>query len=376
MAVPTAAVEHYKAMQELQAKAVAISQLMWDEVTRSRIVNSWANQTGTLTPIIAELQNEAAFQGGTYSAMVLAQQGTYVAPIEFLDAAAIAGYASDGRPLESLLQTIAYGTLARIGAGMATSQAMDVAGNVLAQLVQTIIADAARQAAGVDIVTRPDVGYVRMLNPPSCARCAVLAGKWFAWNAGFLRHPGCDCVHVAATAKSRAGALREGLIEDQYEYFKSLSREEQDRTFTKAGAQAIRDGADINQVVNSRRGMTFNGVSETTERLINGELVTVNVRRRTATGGTSTREGTSKRGLASKKLAPGQRRMTPEAIYAMNRSRDETLELLRQFGYLMDRGQVPNSLSSPGRVMSDNEQAISELRYRRMLARRAQLQPA
>ncbi len=349
MPVPAAVIDHYKAMQEWQADAVAVSQLMWADVARARIIDSWVDLTDELTPRIIELQNRAAFGGATYSAMVLAQQGSYVAPTALVDPAAIAGYASDGRALDTLLQTVAFGAVARIGAGVATSKALDVAGDVLAQLVQTIIADAARQAAGVDIVARPDVGYVRMLNPPSCARCVVLAGKWFAWNAGFLRHPGCDCVHVAATIKSREAALREGLIEDQYEYFKSLSREEQDATFTAAGAQAIRDGADINQVVNSRRGMTANG--------------------------NFTTEGTSRRGLAARQLAPGQRRMTPELIYAMSRSRDETLALLRQFGYLMDRGQIPNISSSAIRSMSDNERAISELRYRRMLAAR-QMQAA
>ena len=316
MAVPTAAVEHYKTMQELQAQAVATADLQWSSLTQSRIVDSWIDQTKTLTPIIADLQYRAALDGATYSAMTLAQQGVYVAPTEFVNAAAIAGYASDGRALDTLLQTAAWGALAYIGEGMATQTALDTAAKALAQLVQTIIADAGRQAGGIDIVARPTTGYVRMLNPPSCARCVVLAGKFFRFNAGFLRHPGCDCVHVTSTVKSREAALREGLIEDQYEYFKSLSGAEQDETFTKAGAQAIRDGADINQVVNSRRGMTANG--------------------------NFTTEGTTPRGLASKNLALGQRRMTPELIYNMSRSREETLQLLRRHGYLMPRGQVPN----------------------------------
>src|SRR5699024_4678625 len=172
-----------------------------------------------------------------------------------------------------------------------------------------------RQAAGVDIVARPQVGYVRMLNPPSCSRCAILAGKWFRWNAGFLRHPNCDCVHVPSTAGSLAAAKSEGLIADQYEYFNSLSESEQDDVFGKADAQAIRDGADMNQVVNAHRGMTRNG--------------------------NFTSEGTL-RGWASQNLKTGQKRMTPELIYNMAGSREEALELLRHHGYLLDRGQVPN----------------------------------
>ncbi|MBK6887020.1 MAG: hypothetical protein IPH03_11745 [Tetrasphaera sp.] len=41
-------------------------------------------------------------------------------------------------------------------------------------------------------------GYIRVLSPPSCDRCSVLGGKWFKWNTGFARHPGCDCKHVPA----------------------------------------------------------------------------------------------------------------------------------------------------------------------------------
>src|SRR5699024_3123647 len=98
-------------------------------------------------------------------------------------------------------------------------------------------------------------GYVRMINPPSCDRCAILAGKRYLWNEGFLRHPNCDCIHIPAS-ENVAGDFRT----DPYEYFKSLSESEQDRIFGKANAEAIRDGADIFQVTNTRmRGMSVVG---------------------------------------------------------------------------------------------------------------------
>ncbi|WP_419404267.1 hypothetical protein, partial [Micrococcus sp. F3Y] len=60
----------------------------------------------------------------------------------------------------------------------------------LRALVKTTVTDAARVAAGADMAARPRVqGYVRMLNPPSCPRCVVLAGRFYRWNAGFRRHP-------------------------------------------------------------------------------------------------------------------------------------------------------------------------------------------
>ena len=45
------------------------------------------------------------------------------------------------------------------------------------------------------------------------------------------------------------------LRTDPKAYFASLSPAEQDRLFTLAGAEAIRSGADIGQVVNARRGL-------------------------------------------------------------------------------------------------------------------------
>jgi len=45
------------------------------------------------------------------------------------------------------------------------------------------------------------------------------------------------------------------LTTDPRAYFDSLPAAEQARLFTKAGAEAIRQGADVAQVVNARRGM-------------------------------------------------------------------------------------------------------------------------
>jgi hypothetical protein len=65
------------------------------------------------------------------------------------------------------------------------------------QLIVSEIQDAGRTASQVEMVTRPEwQNYVRMLNPPSCARCAILAGRIYRDLDAFDRHPGCDCVMV------------------------------------------------------------------------------------------------------------------------------------------------------------------------------------
>src|SRR5699024_6538997 len=131
MPVPDAAVQHYQAMQRTRADSVRAALELWASMPRrrrlllsrrgqfARIINEWADRTRELTPAVAGLQSRAALDGATYGALTLAQQGTYVAPTVFADPAAFAGVASDGRPLDGLLQTVAFGVAARMYAGMA-----------------------------------------------------------------------------------------------------------------------------------------------------------------------------------------------------------------------------------------------------------------
>lgn len=313
--IPQATIDHYRLMQRLQVLGIASARRAWRQIDQRFIGESWNRALSPLLPIVTGLQVQAALDGGTYAAETLAQQGGYVEPEYFTDPYAFAGTAADGRSLEGLLYSPAATTKAAIGGGMAASAAVAVGQQALETIVRTIVADAGRQAGGVDIATRTGVGYTRMLNPPSCSRCVILAGKFFRWNTGFRRHPRCDCVHVATSAGSTAGAASEGLTSDPYEAFRDMSEAEQDRAFGKANAQAIRDGADISQVVNARRGMTANG--------------------------NFTVEGTTRRGNASLGLNPRQRRMTPELIYSQAMTRDEALRLLTTHGYILPKGQIP-----------------------------------
>lgn len=310
--IPEAALSQYKLSQRLQAIAQLKARKAWALVQPDRLSESWEvllRNTGLVEAVSsAQLQNATA--GASYSAQTLAEQGLYEAPESFVNPAAFAGIAADGRSLESLLYAPVPFTKKAIGGGADPMAAKVSGGKFLEMLVKTSVADAGRGAAGVDIATRRGVGYVRLLNPPSCARCSVLAGRFYRWNAGFDRHPRCDCIHVASTEGAVSGGRSEGLIHDPYEYFSSLSKAEQDKVYTEAGAQAIRDGADLFQVVNSRRGMK--------------------------PGGLITTEGTSRRGAFGAGRGP---RLTPEGIYAQGLPRDQTLKLLEKNGYLLPGGQ-------------------------------------
>ena len=229
----------------------------------------------------------------------------------------LAGVASDGRPLPTLLRS----PLIEARSVAATEQPTVVIRKVQStvdRIVSTQVADANRAAESAVIATRMNVGgYVRQLTPPSCSRCAILAGRWYRYNQGFLRHPQCDCVHVPVQ-EDAAG----DLTTNPRDYFDSLTPKQQDRIFTKSGAQAIRDGADMGQVVNARRGM----------RTVSGE-------QRRVLGARVTNEGITARGFAVN--APGSSvarrggvRLMPEAIYELAKDRADAVRLLRANGYV------------------------------------------
>lgn len=116
--------------------------------------------------------------------------------------ATFAGIASDGRDLESLLAGAPILTLQRVRRGEPLAVASRAGQDFLRRVVTTQIADAGRAADQVAIATaepllpsvaqkRVRYGWVRMLNPPSCSRCVILAGRFYRWNEGFQRHEMC-----------------------------------------------------------------------------------------------------------------------------------------------------------------------------------------
>lgn len=337
--IPKAAEDHYVRMQRLQALAVASARRAWARVEQARISESWERQVrASVAGVVSVAQVRAAESGASYSAMTLAEQGAYSAPEAWVAPAAFGGYAADGRALETLLDAPAYRAKELIAGGAAAAQALEQARGLLDTIVRSTVSDAGRQATSVDIAARANVGYVRMLNPPSCSRCTILAGRYYRWNAGFRRHPGCDCVHVASRVGSTQAALSEGLIDDPYEYFESLSESEQDRVFGKNSARAIRDGSSIFRVVNAKRGA----------------------------GGMFTSEGTGRqRGKFSSFARDLKgRRLTPDGIYAQGLPREETLALLERHGYLFRDYRVTDRIVGSqgiGEVIGINYQGFGQM---------------
>lgn len=320
------AVEHYQRQQRITAAALV----------RTRKARSAVE----VAQIVAAFQLLAARDAVASVPNMLAEQGIPDEPVATVATASLAGVASDGRTLEGLF--------AQASSPFA-----------LSMMVATQVQDAARGAASVATAVRPNVtGYVRMLNPPSCSRCAILAGKFYKWNDGFQRHPKCDCRHIPST-EDRAGDLTTNPdayfhslpgaadLEKRYPDLTIAARREagvysQEDIFTKAGAQAIRDGGDISQIVNARRGMSTAAIDVTGRPV--GRIARVDVYGRPAF---ITREGITSRGVAGRNLGNLEKqagrkyrasktpRLMPESIYEVAKDRDDAIRLLRRFGFIL-----------------------------------------
>lgn len=330
MATATAeelAAAYYRQQQRIVRRVANAAQALWRQVEASALDDSWARTGAPLVAVLSAGQREAAGPADAYVAAVVAADGVESEPGGRLAVQAFAGQAADGRPLSSLLYEPWIETRWRLAAGQAAPQALQGGLSTLLRTVATETADAGRGACGVSLAgNRAPTGYVRVLSPPSCARCIILAGTRYRTNAGFQRHPRCDCIHLPVTR------LRPGTPTDPKKYFDGLSAAEQDRVFTQAGAQAIRDGADPAQVVNARRGIYTADAYGTRLK--------------------STYAGTTKRGrffrierqraIDRGLIPPSGRgfkltahRLLPEEIYRRAGSRDEVISMLRRYGYLI-----------------------------------------
>lgn len=184
-------------------------------------------------------------------------------------------------------------------------------------LIAAEIADAGRTASQAEFIVRPDwTNYVRMLTPPSCPRCAVLAGRIYRDLEAFKRHPGCDCVMVPVDTWEAAHDA--GYVSSA----KDLFDRGQMRGLSRADAKAIADGADINQVVNATRGLRTPGITAA----LNTELFGRKVK--------ATTDGTTKRAAWRKANPTRLVRLRPESIYEFAKDRDDAIRLLKLYGYL------------------------------------------
>ncbi len=254
-----ATLRHYRQQQRFNLLALTQAQRTW----RSK---NWP----VLHALMLYLQGQSAQGGIDAVAEMAVEQGVEAPMVAVPVANSLVGTTSAGADLPTLLEG---------------AENLDE----LLMSVQTQLSDAARVAEGLAITARPSfTGYVRYLNPPSCSRCTILAGRIYKYSDGFLRHPNCDCFMVPVEAGVNASKYHT----DPMEAFELG----QISDLTNAERQALLDGADISSLINVRRkqaGLT----------------------------------------VAGRVLERGGR-LTPEGIYELASDRDEAIQMLIKAGYL------------------------------------------
>lgn len=245
MPTPDASVDFYRRLQRFQVVLITAGRRAWSRMGTD-FDRSWVRIAPGLVTVTAAAQLAAARTATEYVPAVLAETGQPDEPDARVRPQAFAGVAADGRSLPGLL----YGSVARakasIGNGLSPGPALAVGGRWLDTLLQGAVTDAGRLATEAEIATRDGLGFLRMVNPPCCPRCAKLAGRWYRYDAGFKRHPGCDCSVVPST---REGWERLSVSPD--ELFESGNV----RGLTKRETERLAVGDDRNKVINESRDM-------------------------------------------------------------------------------------------------------------------------
>lgn len=245
----------------------------------------------------------------------------------------LVGTAGDGNPTDTLAYEAVIHAKTRVAAGASVTQALESSGQWLGTATGTLLSDTGRTVEKVEASARGAGTFVRMLQPPSCGRCIVLAGKVTRRREAFARHPGCDCRNIP-TAES----IADDLAVNPREHLDSLD----DAGLAKAlgsqsNARAYRDGADPAQLVNAYRK--------------SGGVRPAQVYGRTVK---YTTEGTTRRGIANWRMRQadyirkgggpksGGRyrslhapRLMPESIYEVAESPADAQRLLRLYGWVL-----------------------------------------
>lgn len=339
MPPPQASLNHYRSQQRLQMITEVAARRAWRRMG-SDFDATWPRVRAQLMVLLRAAQIRAARDGATYVADVLEEMGLDAPAEGNLQPEAFAGVASDGRPLDTLL----YGAVVeakRVSAAdgdappMAPSQALSVGQSWLDMAVETQVADASRAAVQTVIASRIRLGgYVRMVNAPACGRCIILAGRFYRYNTGFQRHPRCDCTHIPALEDTA-----DEVGTEPGKLFRSMTVEQQDKAFGRAGAESIRLGADPGQVVNARRGMQT-AVLNRRSVLTTTEGVT----KRGVFGGSDFAQSAGynarrvgRRGYIedSVERTTKRARLMPETILRHATDRDDAVRLLKLYGFIL-----------------------------------------
>ena len=328
--LPQAALRYSRAQRlEIQAALAAVGRI-WSGMGTDFDV-SYARVEPSMLAVLFAAQERVADGALAYVPDVLGDAAP--APLYESVGSRFVGVAGDGLPVASM----AYGAV--VQAKMAVAQGLDVAealargGRHLTLATGTMLSDTGRAAEKVSGGARRVKKWTRMLNPPSCGPCVILAGKTSWQSEAFDRHPGCDCRNVPVSEDTGDDART-----DPKAYLGGLSEAEQDRVLgSKANGQAFRDGADMNQLINAYRRKGAVRAAQ-----VNGQGIKY------------TREGTTRRGHAYWQMSQAKYvreqsvfrdgtkyyrlkapRLMPETIYKTAKDPADAKRLLKLYGWIV-----------------------------------------
>jgi hypothetical protein len=322
-AASAVALAYQSSVVTLSGRLSAVLATLWASVDLASVEASWGSRLGEAAGAFTAAQTAAAGMADGYVESALVSQDVNLPPAGTVAPEAFSGVAASGLAPEELLRIPAVRALGLLRQGAPPDVVRRAGGHALSMYAATEVADAARLSTQTAMASRRVGGYIRIVGARCCSRCAILSGRWYRWSSGFRRHPRCRCVSLPAHHPSAVEApdpmrlWREGRITD-------LTGDER---------HALDLGADLGQVVNSRRGLYVAGGHE------------------------YTREGTTRRGIAGARIlardiarAGGA---SPGGVYTnFTTTRAEVAAATAKYGPVMRRG-IPFQRRTPtGRTTS------------------------
>lgn len=334
---------------------------------------SWESITDQVTTTAAAGQLAAAGLANRYTNSLSREYGERVVRNE-IDPYAFVGVDGSGRDLDSLLNGALTTTKQAVRAGLGP-RALEAGAAFLAAMVSTAIEDLSRQADQTAGIAKGYVICVRVVEPGACSRCVILAGS--TQFGPFQRHPECRCTVMSIPGDDRDNPKYTSRWNGPQGVFDDMSREEQDRVFGRANAEAIRGGADPISVVSARRG------ARTTMRSATGQIRQTPRLRETVIGqrpdgslirGYTTVEGNTVRGIYGRRAIDygsdsirlqGARyrstkrvRLMPETILQLTDDPAERRVLLADSAYIQIRGNTGAEIVAATRSTREQADAI------------------
>lgn len=315
---------------------------LWNRTRGADLDAGWDAVAPDVERVVAAAQVTAARQATAY---VRDAGGLLDADMERaqLVPEVFGGATREGRAIAPELYAGVTTAKTLIGNGVGVGQAFRAAASYMSVMAATIVRDAGRNADSTLSVGRGFRYSVRVVQPGACSRCAILAGVK-GYRADFDRHPGCKCTSMPLFDDETP----EGFFRTPGDYFDSLSDAEQERVFTKAGAEAIRLGADPAKVVNARRGAYKYAKKHPDGTFGPARLRPIQIG--TSADGSplmvyATTEGTTARGWGRSQNLDVRRaneryrrtstlRLMPDQIMSMASTPERARELLARYGYL------------------------------------------